>query len=107
MLPFSLVWVQQKLVSIVFGLLLAAQSFDIFKKTMEVSQQPVCAHCQFVMRSEIPKDVLRCGHAYLSLPPAQRRPHRMDRYPIVAADACCELWRVRESSRVGDMRDLR
>lgn len=68
---------------------------------MEGPEQKNCQYCRFLIRNEdAPHELLRCGYSYLSLPPGQRRPNRLDSYPRVELNDTCDQWRFWDGSRL-------
>jgi hypothetical protein len=52
-----------------------------------------CLNCSYLLYCDAADTGYRCGHSYFSVPPKERRASRVDSYPEIALDACCEKWK--------------
>ena len=51
----------------------------------------ICHNCAYCLRVEA-TTTLRCGQTYFQLPPSERKPMRLDHYPMVQTDHSCSSW---------------
>ncbi len=49
-----------------------------------------CQNCAYCLR--VDTTTLRCGQTYFQLPPSERKPMRLEHYPVVQADNSCPAW---------------
>jgi hypothetical protein len=64
-------------------------------KSRELQMQKTCQTCSNVLNSDSSPTRLRCGQSYFDQPVHERRPARMDIYPVVNADDQCQNWQTR------------
>jgi hypothetical protein len=50
-----------------------------------------CHNCAYCLRVD-GTSTLRCGQTYFQLSPSERKPMRLDHYPMVLIDHSCSSW---------------
>jgi hypothetical protein len=52
-----------------------------------------CLNCSYLLYSDTAAHGYRCGQAYFSVPPKERKAARMDTYPEVELENLCDKWK--------------
>lgn len=53
--------------------------------------EKICKTCANCLKAELPGEI-RCGLEYFAKPPSERKPERLDHYPLVTATDSCASW---------------
>jgi hypothetical protein len=55
-------------------------------------ERDCCRTCSFVLGADPAHGRLHCGLSYYQLPAADRRPVKLDNYPVVTPEHVCTHW---------------
>ena len=72
----------------------------MLKQTIQTNLKMQCDRCAFVMLSDSSSTGFRCGYSYFQVPPVDRKPLKMDRYPEVQQIESCGHWNVKPENSV-------
>ena len=65
---------------------------DVKSSQKKATERESCRTCNFVLGVQAETEKLHCGLAYYQVPVIERRPAKLDNYPVVFADSNCTNW---------------
>ena len=65
---------------------------EVNSSQKKATERESCRTCTFVLGVQAATEKLHCGLAYYQVPASERRPEKLDNYPVVFADNNCTNW---------------
>ena len=71
---------------------------DVKSSQKKATERESCRTCNFVLGVLAATENLQCGLAYYQVPAIERRPVKLDNYPVAAANHKCIQWSLKVST---------
>ena len=65
---------------------------EVKSSQKKATERESCRTCNFVLEVQVAIENLHCDQAYYQVPAIERRPAKLDNYPVVFADSNCTNW---------------